>query len=60
VGLLTGGSSLFFVAAAAAGTVIVPWTRILVCRDHFFVASAVLGITASIRLVLSGTQLHPP
>ena len=51
--------SIVLVMLAAMGLVAIPWARIPVCRDHFFVAAAALGMGAAIGLALFGKPSHP-
>lgn len=59
IALLISGGSLFLLAMATMGTIFVPWTRIAVCRDHFFFASALVGAGALLGLVMLGRSVHP-
>jgi hypothetical protein len=43
IAILISGGSLFALALAAMGMVFVPWTKIAVFRDHFFLASGLVG-----------------
>ena len=57
--MVVGGGSLFLLTLAVIGLIAVPWARISVCRDHFFIAAAVLGGGAAIGLALSSKPFHP-
>ena len=51
--------SIALVMLGAVGLVAIPWARIPVCRDRFFVAAAALGVGAVIGWSLFGRPLHP-
>lgn len=59
VAVVVGSGSLFFPVLAAGGLVIVPWAKIPVCRDHFFISAAIVGTGAIIGLALVGKTVHP-
>lgn len=56
--LFIRNGSAFLVALGAIGTVLVPWEKIAICRDHFFFASALVGAGAVSGLVPGGS-VHP-
>lgn len=51
--------SIFLLALGALGMVLVPWTRISVCRTHFFISSAMMTAGAVSGLVLLSGSVHP-
>jgi tellurite resistance protein TehA-like permease len=57
--LSISSGSLFFLVLAAMGTVLIPWTKITVCRDHFFLSSALVGTGALPGLLLPSRSAHP-
>lgn len=59
VAMLIGSGSLFLLACAAFGLVIVPWTRIPVCREHFFVSAAMAGLGTITGLALLARTIPP-
>lgn len=59
IALLISGGSLFLLALAAMGTIFVPWTRIALCRNHFFFSASLVGIGALLGLVLLDSPAHP-
>jgi hypothetical protein len=66
--LLTGIGLAFVIAAgsavllvlAALGLALLPWTRIAVCRNHFFVSAALVGTGAVLWLTLSAGPIPQP
>lgn len=54
----SGSASLLVLAALGLG--ILPWTRILVCRNHFFLAAALLGLGSVLALNLLERPVAPP
>ena len=54
--LVLAGSALFLLLAALALGVL-PWSRIPVCRDHFFIAAATAAGGAALGLAVSGTSI---
>lgn len=57
--LLMQVGSAFILVCAASGLILVPWFRISVCRNHFFVSVAAIGAGAAIGLTLLGKPMHP-
>lgn len=51
--------SAFFLVLAIIGMVLVPWSKIAVCRDHFFISSALVEAGALSGLVVLGGPVHP-
>lgn len=66
--LLTGIGMAFVIAAGSVLLLVlagfslglVPWTRIAVCRDHFFVSAALVGTGAVLWLTLSAGPIPQP
>lgn len=50
--------SLFVLAIVVAGMIFIPWTKISLCRDHFFVSVALILIGGAVGLALSETPVH--
>jgi hypothetical protein len=59
VAALVAAGSLFLLVLAASGLVIVPWTKIPVCRDHFFVSATMVATGTIIGLALLSKLIHP-
>lgn len=47
-------------APAALALGLLPWTRLPVCRDHFFISSAAAGAGAVLGFVLAGDSMQRP
>jgi hypothetical protein len=67
--LLLVGAGLAWVAAAgsalllvlgALGLAILPWTRVPVCRNHFFISAAMVGLGAVLWLVVLAQPIPQP
>jgi hypothetical protein len=59
IGAAVSWGSISVILLAVMAVVAVPWTRIPVCREHFFVATATLGVGAGAGLVLFAKRLYP-
>jgi hypothetical protein len=59
IALFISGGSLFLLALATMGMVFVPWTKMAVCRGHFFFASALVCAAALLGLVMWRWSVHP-
>jgi len=57
--LFINGGSLFILSLAAMGMALVPWTKISVCRDHFYLSSALVEASAFSGLFVLGGPVHP-
>jgi hypothetical protein len=57
--VIAAGSALLLVVAAL-GLGLLPWTRIAVCRNHFFVSAALVGTGAVLWLSLSAGPIPQP
>jgi hypothetical protein len=57
--VITAGSAMLLILAALA-LGILPWTRFSVCRNHFFVSAALVGIGAGLWLGLSAETMPQP
>jgi hypothetical protein len=56
---VAAGSAALFVPAAL-GLGILPWTRIAVCRDHFFLSAAIVGAGAALGLAHAAQPIAQP
>lgn len=59
IALLISGGSFFLLVLAAMGMIFVPWTRIPLCRNHFFFSSVLVGAGASLGGAMLGRPAHP-
>lgn len=59
IALLIIDGYMVLLASAAVGMFCVPWAKISVCRDYFFLASGIITASAFSALVLLGRPVHP-
>ena len=59
IGAAVGWGSISLILLAVLGMLAIPWTSIPLCRDHFFVAAAALGVGAAAGLAVFSTPLYP-
>jgi hypothetical protein len=50
--------SLFLLAMVVAGMIFIPWTKISLCRDHFFVSVGLILIGGAVGLAFSEKSFH--
>ena len=58
IALLIGSGSVFLLALAIMGMVFLPWTKIVVCRDHFFIFLGLVGAGVLLGLAVPGRSVH--
>jgi hypothetical protein len=58
--LVVAAGSAALLVLAALGLGILPWTRIAVCRDHFFVSAAIVGAGVARGLSQAGPPISQP
>ncbi len=58
IALLVNHGSLFALVIVTIGLVFVPWTKFAFCRDHFFLALAMIAVGGALGLSFSGKPPH--
>lgn len=57
--LLVAAGSALYLLLAALGLGVLPWTRVAVCRNHFFLSAAAVGAGAVLWLSLQAGPVPP-
>jgi hypothetical protein len=58
--LVVAAGSAALLVLAALGLGVLPWTRIAVCRDHFFLSAAIVGAGAALGLAHAAQPISQP
>jgi hypothetical protein len=59
IALLIIDGYMALLALAAVGMFCVPWAKIPLCRDYFFLTAGIITASALLALVLLGKPVHP-
>lgn len=59
IALLIKTGSMFLLVPAMIGMIAAPWTKIAVCRGHFFASSALLQAGVLLGFVFLDSSVHP-
>lgn len=58
--LAVAAGSAALLVLVALGLGVLPWTRIAVCRDHFFMSAAIVGAGAALGLAAAAQPIPQP